>query len=946
MIYFIQLNVELADSLQGAGYMKLKSIQTKIVLVITAIMIIVIFAFGFTSLRRTNEVLDADSDKILSLMADQSYRDLESMLNSVEQSVDTIYNYAEKRAESYGNFLTDDAERERFTYDVSELGKSIAEKTPGAVSVYLRYNPEKYDPKDGFWYTLNVKEKAWNSAEPTDISMYDREDVEHVGWYYIPVETGRPLWMNPYYNKNMGIDMISYIIPYRHDGTVVGVIGMDIDIKYLRDTVRSIRIYESGRAYLVSSQGDIIFHFDHPDGVRSTELTDELMPFIKSVQEADINNVHTIVGIDNVKRKLISKRLRNGMILGLDTPVDEINTPSITLTRQLLLISVIIFVMAIVICLVWIRTIIASLKRMTRAAEHYANGDYSDAMDTNRDDEIGILSRSLQTMSNSLKSQIEIADTANRSKSTFLANMSHEIRTPINAILGFDEMILRETEEESVRSYAVNIKNSGRTLLTLINDILDFSKIESGKMEIVPVEYDPVLLINDMLDMVEFRAGEKGLKVNCNIDRGIPSRLYGDDIRIKEVLTNLLTNAVKYTSEGSITLTVNRLSYDASSVRLHFSVSDTGMGIKDEDREHLWDSFSRLDMAQNRGIEGTGLGLPITRKYIELMGGTLNIDSSYGQGSDFYFDLEQGIRNITPIGDFEQARRTVRERVDVYSEGFEAPEADVLIVDDIDLNLAVFKGLLKNSGMRIDTATSGPEAIAKMHEKEYDIVFMDHMMPGMDGIEALERIREDKDILSRDVPVIALTANAISGAGQKYMEAGFADYLSKPIDADILEKQLLKFIPQEKIISKKLKEGRMGEDTVKNESVSAESEAKVRKTIDRDKGLACCDGREEVYRIAAEMFVEDDYEAGLSRAYEDGNWKDYRTRVHGVKSSAQIVGATELHELALRAETSLKEQAEKSGGVESETDFVKDNHAEIIKLLREATAELKEYLDA
>jgi CheY-like chemotaxis protein len=288
----------------------------------------------------------------------------------------------------------------------------------------------------------------------------------------------------------------------------------------------------------------------------------------------------------------------------------------------------------------------------------------------------------------------------------------------------------------------------------------------------------------------------------------------------------------------------------------------------------------------------------------------------------------------------------VRERVDVYNEGFEAPEADVLIVDDIDLNLAVFKGLLKNSGMRIDTATSGPEAIAKMHEKEYDIVFMDHMMPEMDGIEALERIREDKDILSRDVPVIALTANAISGAGQKYMEAGFADYLSKPIDADILEKQLLKYIPQEKIISKKLKEDQMGEDTVKNESINAESEANVRKTIDRDKGLACCDGREEVYRIAAEMFVEDDYEAGLSRAYEDGNWKDYRTKVHGVKSSAQIVGATELHELALGAETSLKEQAEKSGGVESETDFVIDNHAAIIKLLRDATAELKEYLDA
>ena len=924
--------------------MKLKSIQTKIVLVITSIMIIVISAFGFTSIRRTNEVLDHDSDRILNLMADQSYRDLESLLNSVEQSVDTIYNYAEKRAESYSDFLTDDGERERFTYDVSELGKSIAEKTPGAISVYLRYNPEKYDPKDGFWYTFNVKDRIWNSAEPTDISMYDRDDVEHVGWYYIPVETGRPLWMNPYYNQNMGIDMISYIIPYKHEGTVVGVIGMDIDIKYLRDTVRSIRIYESGRAYLVSPQGDIIFHFDHPNGVRCTELTDELMPFIKSVQKADINNVHTIVGIDSVKRKLISKKLRNGMILGLDTPVDEINTPSITLTRQLMIISAVIFVMAIAVCLTWVRTIIAPLKRMTRAAEHYANGDYSDAMDTNRDDEIGILSRSLQTMSNSLKSQIEIADEANRSKSIFLANMSHEIRTPINAILGFDEMILRETGEETVRTYAVNIKNSGRTLITLINEILDLSKIESGKMEIIPVEYDTVLLINDMLDMVEFRAGEKGLKVNCDIDSRIPLRLFGDDIRIKEVLTNLLTNAVKYTSEGSITLTINMVSYDTSNVRLHFSVRDTGMGIKEEDREHLWDMFGRLDMAQNRSVEGTGLGLPITRKYIELMGGTLNIDSSYGHGSDFYFDLEQGIRNDTPIGDFEKARHSVHEKVEVYSEGFEAPDADVLIVDDIDLNLAVFKGLLKNSGMRIDTATSGQEAIDKMHKKEYDIVFMDHMMPGMDGVEALERIRTDADILSKNVPVIALTANAISGAGQMYMEAGFAGYLSKPIDTDVLEKQLLEFIPQEKIIPKTSKEDNMRENTGKNEAVNNGTKDRVNRTVDRDKGLACCDGREEVYRIAAEMFVEDDYGSALQRAYEEGNWKDYRTRVHGVKSSAQIVGATELHELALKAETSLKEQAEMSGGVEKETAFVRDNHTAIIELLRSATAELKEYI--
>ena len=924
------------SSVLGADYMKLRSLQTKIVLMITAIMIIVTLAFGVTSIRRTNRILDEDSDRILKLTADQSFRDIESMLSSVEQSVDTIYNYAEKRSETFSNFLTDEKEREDFTYDVSELGKSIAEKTPGAISVYLRYNPEKYDPREGFWYTINVNDGTWTSTEPTDISMYDEDDVEHVGWYYIPVKTGEPLWMNPYYNKNIGIDMISYIIPYKHGDEIVGVIGMDIDIRLLRDTVEAIRIYENGRAYLVSSQGDIIFHFDYPDGVKRSELTDNLMPFIDSVLNTKHDEVRTLTGIDKIKRKLISKQLRNEMILGLNAPVDEINTPKSTLTRQLLLISIGIFVLAIIICLTWIRTLIAPLKRMTQAAEHYANGDYSDAMDTDSADEIGILSRSLQTMSNSLKNQIEIADNANRSKSIFLANMSHEIRTPINAILGFDEMILRESREEAIKSYAANIKGSGRTLLTLVNEILDFSKIESGKMEIVPVEYDPVLLINDMLDMVEFRAGEKGLVVNCDIDRRIPSKLYGDDIRIREILTNLLTNAVKYTNQGSITLSINRLSFDESKVRLHISVSDTGIGIKEEDKENLWDSFQRLDITQNRSIEGTGLGLPITKKYIELMGSTLNMNSQYGHGSDFYFDLEQGVRDITPIGDFDKARRAAREDVEVYSEGFEAPDARVLIVDDIELNLAVFKGLIKNSKMKVDTATGGRKAIDMMHENEYDLVFMDHMMPEMDGIEALSAIRADEGIISRDVPVIVLTANAISGASQKYIDMGFADYLSKPIDADLLEKVLLKHLPEDKIVTQ---DGVPIPDAVKEDTAAEASEC----TIDRDSGLKCCDGREDVYRIAVEMFMKDDYEGRLEKAYEEISLKDYRIHTHGLRSASKIIGAAALSELAGAAESSLREIKDVERA-DSESDdwpaFIRENHARLIAFVRAAKREL------
>lgn len=782
----------------------MKSIQTRIVLIITSIMIVVTLSLGLTATLRTNRILDEDSDRILNLTVDQSFREMDIMLGSVEQSVRTIYNYAEKRAETYRNFLSDETERRKFNYDISELGKSIAESTPGAMTVYLRYDPEEFGPTEGFWYTINTTDGSWNSAEPTDLSLYTKDDIEHVGWYYIPIETGEPLWMNPYFNKNFGIDMISYIIPYYHDGHTVGVIGMDIDISILRNYTANIKLYESGRAYLVSPQGDIIFHFDYPEGVKSRDLTEDLMPFINSTINSPVDEVRTITGIDGVKTKVIKKRLRNGMILGLNATVDEINMPQNILARNLLLLSLLILVLAIGVCLAWIRTVIAPLKRMTQVAEHYAAGDYNENIDTNGSDEIGILSRSLQTMSTSLKNQIEIADTANRSKSIFLANMSHEIRTPINAILGFDEMILRESSEEEVKTYAANIKNSGKTLLALINEILDFSKIESGKLEIDPVEYDTALLINDMLDMIEFRAGEKDLKIFHDIDENIPSKLFGDDIRLREIFTNLLTNAVKYTNTGGVTLSIKVLSSDGDKVRLHASVSDTGIGIKEEDKEHIWDSFQRLDTKHNRGIEGTGLGLAITHKYIELMGSTLKFDSEYCHGSNFYFDFDQPIIDPAPIGDFEKKRKGLHKSVKIYKEGFEAPDAHILLVDDVLLNLTVFKGLLKNTRINIDTATSGREAIGKMRAFKYDIVFLDHMMPGMDGIETMSHILKDKDIDIEGVPIIALTANAITGAQKMYIDNGFTDYLSKPVVPSKLEELLRKYLPDDKIKAKQI----------------------------------------------------------------------------------------------------------------------------------------------
>ena len=371
------------------------------------------------------------------------------------------------------------------------------------------------------------------------------------------------------------------------------------------------------------------------------------------------------------------------------------------------------------------------------------------------------------------------AELANQAKSKFLATMSHEIRTPINVILGMNEMILRDSIEEKIREYAINIADAGKSLLSLVNDILDFSKIESGKMEIITVDYAMKDLLNDLILMATGRIGDKKLKFETNIDEGIPSKYHGDEVRIKEVVTNLLTNAIKYTKEGGITFSVKSEGIDNGIIRLRFSIKDTGMGITKENIELLRNSsFVRVDEKKNRNIEGTGLGLSITRQLLELMGTKLEIESEYGVGSEFYFILEQKVVDDEPMGPISQ-KREVKERKSKNT--FIAKDARILAVDDTSTNLLVIKGLLRPYIMKVDTAVSGEECISLCENNHYDIILMDHMMPNMDGIETLQALL-DKKIIDETTKVIALTANAISGAEKLYFDNGFDGYLTKPID--------------------------------------------------------------------------------------------------------------------------------------------------------------------
>lgn len=384
---------------------------------------------------------------------------------------------------------------------------------------------------------------------------------------------------------------------------------------------------------------------------------------------------------------------------------------------------------------------------------------------------------------------------ANEAKGKFLAHMSHEIRTPINAVLGMDEMILRESKEPNIKDYAMDIYTAGQTLLSLINDILDFSKIESGKMEIVPTEYDVSSMIHDLANMASQRAKGKNIRFEVEASHEIPSRLYGDDVRIRQVLTNILTNAVKYTHEGNVWLRVQCHKREGLA-ELAFEVEDTGIGIKEEDLPKLSAEFERIEEERNRNIEGTGLGMNITIQLLSLLGSKLKVESVYGKGSKFSFVLEQKIVDETPIGDFESRVHQLAEDYS-YSTKFRAPDAQILVVDDNAVNRKVLRNLLKETQIQVTDVGGGKECLELVQKEHFDLIFLDHMMPEMDGVETLHYMKEFSDYPCQDTPVIVLTANAVSGAKEKYLAEGFDGFLSKPIVLEKLENMIKTMLPDE-----------------------------------------------------------------------------------------------------------------------------------------------------
>ena len=523
------------------------------------------------------------------------------------------------------------------------------------------------------------------------------------------------------------------------------------------------------------------------------------------------------------------------------------------------------------------------------------------------------------------------AESANMAKSFFLANMSHEIRTPINGILGMNTMLLKECKDAALLEYAQNIQNAGHTLLSLVNDVLDITKIESGKMELLIGDYDLFAVLNDCYCVANPRAQSKGLEFNINVNPKTPSQLSGDEVRLRQIINNLLSNAIKYTPSGTVDLLVDFKilpdEKDNRRIELVIIVADTGIGIRSDDRGKLFQSFERIDLDRNRNIEGTGLGLNLTKKLVEMMDGRVLVKSVYGSGSVFEVHVPQPVKGDAVIGNFVERHKDFIS-VNSAVKKFKARKARLLVVDDVSLNLKVVSGLLKETEIKVDTATNGEDALHLVEENHYDLILLDHMMPVMDGIETLQCMKDIKAFDIKKTPVVMLTANAVVGAKDAYIQAGFTDYITKPIREEVLLMTVKKLLPPELIDAVEDEEKKTPSSTL--HPMDALSEI-----LDTATGLGYCMNDKSFYREMLAEYVQNDRSADLENFFEKNDLENYRIVIHSLKSTSLTIGAVKLSAAAKALEYACKE-----GNV----DFIRSQHKNCLSDYKMTLEKLSQYL--